>query len=104
MLVDIGLVHYLLLGAALFAIGVAVIIVRRNGVAVLMGLEVILAAASVNFIAFSRFSTGNVKGQVVTIFIIMLAAAEAAVALAIVLNIYQHFRGIDVDEVSTLKE
>ncbi len=104
MLTEIGLVHYLLVGAALFAIGAAIIIVRRNGVAVLMGLEVLLAAASINFVAFNRYSTGGVRGQVVVLFIILLAAAEAAVALAIVLNIFQHFKGIDVDEVSTLKE
>jgi NADH-quinone oxidoreductase subunit K len=101
---DVGLIHFLGIGALLFAIGMTIVIVKRNGVAVLMGLEVILAAASINFIAFGRYSVGSVRGQVVSIFIIMLAAAEAAVALAIVLNIFQHFKGIDVDQVSTLKE
>ena len=100
----IGLTHYLLLGALLFSIGMAIIIIKRNGVAVLMGLELLLNAAALNFIAFSQYRTGDVRGHVVAIFIIMLAAAEAAVALAIVLNIYQHFKGIEVDEVSTLRD
>lgn len=101
---EIGLVHFLLVGAVMFATGIAIVITKRNGVAVLMGLELVLAAASINFIAFSRYSVGSVRGHVVAIFIIMLAAAEAAVALAIVLNVFQHFKGIDVDEVSTLSD
>ena len=103
-MMTIGLTHYLLLGAMLFAIGMAIIIIKRNGVAVLMGLELVLNAAALNFIAFSQYRVGDVRGHVVAIFIIMLAAAEAAVALAIVLNIYQHFKGIEVDEVSTLRD
>ena len=103
-MMTIGLTHYLLLGAMLFSIGMAIIIIKRNGVAVLMGLELLLNAAALNFIAFSQYRTGDVRGHVVAIFIIMLAAAEAAVALAIVLNIYQHFKGIEVDEVSTLRD
>ena len=77
-MLDIGLVHFLLVGAVMFAIGIAIVITKRNGVAVLMGLEVVIAASSINFIAFSRYSVGSVKGHVVAIFIIMLAAAEAA--------------------------
>ena len=103
-MMTIGLTHYLLLGGLLFAIGMAIIIIKRNGVAVLMGLELLLNAAALNFIAFSHYTVGDVRGQVVAIFIIMLAAAEAAVALAIVLNIFQHFKGIEVDEVSTLRD
>ena len=80
-MLDIGLVHFLLVGAVMFAIGIAIVITKRNGVAVLMGLEVVIAASSINFIAFSRYSVGSVKGHVVAIFIIMLAAAEAACVL-----------------------
>lgn len=103
-LTQIGLEHYLLASALLFSIGIAIVVVRRNAVVVLMGLEIILNAAGLNFIAMSRYVLGDVRGQVVTIFIIMLAAAEAAVALAIVLNIYGNFRTVEVDEVHTLKE
>ncbi len=77
---------------------------RRNAILVLMGIELILNAANINFIAFSRFGGMNLDGQAVAIFVIILAAAEAAVALAIVLNIYQRFRTVNVDDINKLKE
>jgi NADH-quinone oxidoreductase subunit K len=105
----IGLVHYLVVSAILFSLGAGLIIVRRNAVLVLMGLELVLNAAALNFVAFSRFvpqanGAPRVTGDAVTAFVIVLAAAEAAVALAIVLNIYNNFATIDVDEVDTLRE
>lgn len=109
-LTEIGLRHYLVVSALLFALGMAVIIVKRNGVAVLVGIELVLNAAALNFVAFASFAAPgpgggiDTAGQVVTIFIIMIAAAEAAVALAIVLNIFQHFKSIDVDQVDSLRE
>jgi NADH-quinone oxidoreductase subunit K len=69
-----------------------------------MGLELVLNAANINFIAFAKFGGLNIEGHVAAIFVIILAAAEAAVALAIVLNIYQNFRHINVDEIDKLKD
>lgn len=103
-LLDIGLQHYLTVSAITFSLGTAIIIIRRNAIAVLMGLELVLNSAGLNFVAFSRYVAGNVEGQVVTIFIIMLAAAEAAVALAIVLNLFHNTQSVHIDEADTLKE
>lgn len=102
---SIGLVHYLGVAAILFALGLAVILTRRNAIAVLCGIELILNAAGLNFVAFNRFSApGSLEGQVFTLFIIILAAAEAATILAIVLNIYHAMNTVRVDEVDSLKE
>jgi NADH-quinone oxidoreductase subunit K len=99
-----GLMHFLLVGALLFAFGLYAIITRRNAIMVLMGIELILNAANINFIAFSRYSTVTLDGQIVAIFVIILAAAEAAIALAIVLNIYQNFNTVNVDELNKLRD
>lgn len=101
---EVGLSHYLMVSAIIFSLGTAVIIVRRNAIAVLMGLELVINAAALNFVAFSRYVAGNIEGQVVTVFVIMLAAAEAAVALAIVLNIFNNSNTIRVDEADRLRE
>ena len=77
---------------------------RRNAILVLMGIELILNAANINLIAFARYGGVNLDGQVAAMFVIALAAAEAAVALAIVLNIYHRFQTVNIDEVSSLKE
>lgn len=110
MLGQVGLFHYLVVSALVFAIGMAVIITRRNAIAVLMGVELVLNAAALNFIAFGRFVVAegalhhDLRGQVAAIFIIVLAAAEAAVALAIVLNLYTNFDTVEVDAPSLLRE
>ncbi len=103
---DIGLTHYLILSAVMFCSGMAAVIMRRNAVIVLMGLELILNAASINFVAFSRYGgfENPLYGHIVVIFVVTLAAAEAAVALAIVLNIYNRFSTICVDEIDHLRE
>ena len=101
---QIGLTHYLVVAAILFAAGMYVVATRRNAVAILMGVELILNAASLNFAAFSHFVHGHITGQIVSIFIIVLAAAEAAIALAIVLAIFRHYRTIDAEETSLLKD
>lgn len=105
-LTDISLVHYLVLSAILFSAGLATVIMRRNAVVVLMGMELILNAASINFVAFARYGheSIHIEGHVAVIFLVTLAAAEAAVALAIVLNVYNRFSTINVDEVGELKE
>ncbi len=98
-----GLTHYLVVGAILFALGLMAVLSRRNLIMVLMGVELILNSANINFIAFSRFTSLSLHGQMITIFIIIIAAAEAAVALAIALNIYNRFKTINVDDISQLK-
>ncbi len=99
-----GLSHYLILSALLFSLGLFAVLTRRNAILVLMGIELILNSANINFIAFSRYTTGTLDGQLIAIFVIILAAAEAVVALAIVLNIYQTFQTVNVDEISQLKD
>lgn len=100
----IGLRHYLTVGALVFGLGIMVIVIRRNAIAVLMGIELLMNAAGLNFVAFSKFVAKDVlDGQVVTIFLIVIAAAEAAVALAITLNIYNNLNTVSVDEADTLK-
>ncbi len=100
----IGLNHYLILGAILFCLGLYTVLTRRNAISVLMGVELILNSANINYVAFAHYSSGSVDGQIYAIFVIMLAAAEAAVGLAIVLAIFQLFHTIDVSATETLKE
>ncbi|MDI6803649.1 MAG: NADH-quinone oxidoreductase subunit NuoK [Bacteroidota bacterium] len=103
-MLQIGLTHYLVLSAILFSLGILGVVTRRNAILVLMGIELILNAANINFIAFSRYGTFNLDGQMAAIFVIVLAAAEAAIVLAIVLNIYKTFHTVNVDEINKLKE
>ena len=100
----VGLSHFLTISAILFSLGLLAVVTRRNAILILMGIELILNAANINFIAFSRFGNLDLSGQVVSIFVIILAAAEAAVALAIVLNIYKNFLTVNVDQIDSLKE
>ena len=93
-----------MVSTVLFAVGVLTVLLRRGAIVILMGIELVLNAASLNFVAFSRYSAGTIDGQVVSVFIIILAAAEAAIALAIVLNIYQNFDTVNVDEVNRLRD
>ncbi|GAP68149.1 NADH dehydrogenase subunit K [Bacteroidales bacterium 6E] len=101
---EIGLNHYLIVSGILFSLGMFGILSRKHAVMVLMGLELILNAANINFVAFARYGGMNIDGHIAAIFVIILAAAEAAVALAILLNIYQHFKHVNLDEVNNLKE
>jgi len=95
---------YLILAAILFSLGMFAVITRRNAIAVLMGIELILNAANLNFIAFARFGGMNITGHIFALFVIVLAAAEVAVALAIIINLYQNFNSINVDEAQQLKQ
>lgn len=94
--------QFLLLSAILFSIGVYGVIARRNGVAVLMSIELILNAVNINLIAFSAWR-GDLAGQVFALFIIAVAAAEVGVGLAIVLAIYRNRRSVDLDELDLMK-
>ena len=95
---------YLFVAASLFSLGVFGVMTRRNGIAILMGVELILNAANINFVAFSRFGGMNLDGHIFALLVIVLAAAEAAVALAIIINIYNNMNTINIDEASSMKE
>jgi NADH-quinone oxidoreductase subunit K len=100
----IGLNHYLILGAVLFVCGALCMANKRNAIGVLMGVELVLNGANINFVAFARYNPAfEVEGQIFALFIIVLAAAEAAVALAIVLNFYNNHMTVDVDSAEELK-
>ena len=100
----VGLQHFLIVSALLFTLGLFSMLTRKNAIAVLMGVELILNAANVNFIAFSRYGMININGQIAAIFVIVIAAAEAAVALAIVLNVYKNYASINVSDVDKLRD
>ena len=100
----IGLTHFLIVGAALFSAGLVTVLARRNAIAVLIGIELMLNAANLNLVAFDRFGPGGVRGQVFALMVLVIAAAEAAVALAIILNVFDARDRIDVDQLTTLKE
>jgi NADH-quinone oxidoreductase subunit K len=99
----IGLQHYLIVSAALFTLGILGLLTRRNAVNVLMSIELILNSANINLVAFSRFGRGNLDGQLFAIFVILVAAAEVAVALAIVLTLYRLKRSPNLDHASSLR-
>lgn len=94
----------LVLGLILFVLGMFCVLTRRNAIGILLGIELILNAANVNYVAFSHFGANPARydGQVFAIFVIMLAAAEAVIGLAIVLAIYHNLRTIDVAAITTL--
>jgi NADH:ubiquinone oxidoreductase subunit K len=98
----IPLGHYLLVGCALFICGGMCMAVKRNAIGALMGVELILNGANVNLIAASRYTALGIDGQVFALFVIVLAAAEAAIALAIALNFYNNQNTVDVDAANSL--
>ena len=99
----ISLEHFLTVGLLVFALGLYTVLTRKNAIGILMGVELILNAANINYIAFARYGGASIDGQVFAIFVIMLAAAEAAIGLAIVLGIYQNFESIDVEATDSLR-
>ncbi len=101
---DLSLGHFVVLGGMLFALGLFTVITRRNAIGILMGVELVLNSANVNYVAFARYATSGYDGQVFAIFVIMLAAAEAAIGLAIVLGIYRSFETIDVEATDRLRQ
>ena len=100
---QIGLIHYLSVAAALFGFGLLTVMTRKNAIGILLGVELLLNAAALNFVAFEHFVVGGVGGQVFTVFIIVLAASEAAIALAIVLTVFRNFRTIMADRLTTMR-
>lgn len=100
---QIPLEHILGLGAILFCLGLLTVFTKRHAVVVLMGIELIFNAANLNLIAFNRYDPNLMQGQVFALFVMVIAAAEAALALAIVLRVYAHFRTSRIDELTSLK-
>ena len=103
----VGVSHYMVVGAVMFVTGVLCMATKRNALGVLMGIELVLNGANINFIAFGspllRESHLGLDGQLIALFVIVLAAAEAAVALSIALNFYNSFSTIDIDKADKLK-
>lgn len=103
-MMEVGLNHFLVVSTLLFSMGIYAIVTRKNAILVLMGVELILNSANINFIAFTRFGNFGLQGHLIALFVIVLAAAEAAIALAIVLNIYKTLSTVNIDEVDSLKD
>ncbi len=101
-LLEIGLTHFLVLSSALFVLGMMTVATRRNAVAILMGVELILNSANINFVAFSHYLQ-NIAGQVFVFFALTVAASEVAVGLAIIIALYRSKSSINVDEFQLLK-
>jgi len=98
------MLQYLALAAILFAIGTFGVITRRNAIGILMSLELMFNAVNINLVTFNKFiGPGDLTGQIFAIFVIVVAAAEAVVGLAIVLLLYRNWRGIDIDNISIMK-
>lgn len=108
MIAALGLHHFLVVGALVFCAGLVAVLSRRNAVAILIGIELMLNAANINLVAFDRFGfraegESPIGGQLFTLFVLVIAAAEAAVALAIILNVFDSRDRIDVDQIDELK-
>jgi NAD(P)H-quinone oxidoreductase subunit 4L len=102
--VEIGLTHYLVLSAVMFCIGLYGALTRRNAVIILMCIEIMLNAVNISLVAFSSYVVpAMLTGQVFAIFVMVVAAAEVAVGLAIVFAIYRHFTDIDVNNINLMK-
>lgn len=99
----ISLASYLVISLILFVAGITVMIARKNLVAILLGVELVLNAAALNFVAYSRYLANNLDGHIFSLFIIVIAASEAAVGLAIVIRFFQIKDTIHVDEATQLR-
>ena len=101
---DIPVTHFLILSTALFFIGMFGVLTRRNTITMLMAVELMLNSVNINFVVFNKYLyPGNLDGIFFTLFIITIAAAEAAVAIAIIINLYRHHKSIDVDDAGDLR-
>ena len=99
----LSLAHFLIVAAALFSIGLAVMITKRNAIGVLIGLELVLNAVNINLVAFSQYDA-RLSGQMFALFVLVVAAAESAVALAIILKVYRYFQTVDLDKINLMKK
>jgi NADH-quinone oxidoreductase subunit K len=99
---SVGLNHYLILAALVFAIGLLCVLLRKNVIVMLMGIELMLNAVNLTTIAFSRF-TGNFEGQIMVFFVMTVAAAEAGVGLALAVSVYKKFKEVNIKNFEHLK-
>ena len=99
----INIQHFLMISAILFIFGLYTVVTRRNALGILLGTELVLNAAALNIVIFGHFSNQEVEGSIYALFVIVLAAAEAAVALAVGLTLYQNFNSIDTTQTRELK-
>ena len=100
----IGLTHYLVVGAVLFCSGLFTMMTKRNAIGILIGVELVLNSANVNLAAFDHYANpGQLDGQMTAIFVIVLAAAEAALAVGICINVYKNLATVDVDSATRLQ-
>ncbi|MBN2496636.1 MAG: NADH-quinone oxidoreductase subunit NuoK [Deltaproteobacteria bacterium] len=102
-MIHVGLQHFLVVAALLFCLGLTCVLVRRNAVAILIGIELILNAAGLNLIAFARFGGDLLSGTVFVVFLIVLAAAEAVVGLALIIAVHRRLRDIDLERSDELR-
>ncbi len=99
----IGLTHYLIVAAGLLCAGLFTIMTKRNAIGILIGVELVLNSSTINLVAFDRYlGPGRLDGQIMTLFVIVLAAAEAALAVGICINVYKNLATVDVDKASDL--
>lgn len=102
-LAPVGITHYLILSAIVLCCGIFVMATKRNAIGILIGVELVLNSANINFVAFDRYlgTTGH-DGQIAALFVIVLAAAEAAIAVAICMTVYKNLQTVDVDQATSL--
>ena len=100
----IGLTDFLIVSAALFCIGLFMVVSKNNAIQILIGIELMLNAAILNLVAFGKYDRLNNGGQVFALFAIVLAAATTAVALAIILNVYRRYKTIDPNKIDKLRD
>ncbi len=99
----INVQYFLVISSLLFSIGLAIVILKRNAILILMGIELMLNASNINLVAFGRYDE-KMNGQMMAMFVMVVAAAEVAVALAIIVKLYEYFKNIDLDEINHLKK
>jgi len=100
----ITLTHFLVVSACIFSIGLYTVLSKKNAIMILVGIELMINAAILNFVAFGKYDKVSYSGQIFALFAIVLAAAAVAVGLAIVLNVYRHYKTINPDEINQLKD
>ncbi len=103
-MLTIGLTHYLVVGAVFFCAGLFTMMTKRNAIGILIGVELVLNSTNINLVAFDRYlGPGKLDGQIVALFVIVLAAAEAALAVGICINVYKNLATVDVDSADALQ-
>lgn len=95
---------FLLVAAALFSIGLAIVLLKRHAIMVLMGVELMLNAVNLNLVTFSQYDPDRLQGQMLALFVMVVAAAEAAIALAIIIQVYRNFRTVQLEELNEMKQ